>query len=80
MLQIHVAARWPAIVDHWTALHRARAIGWLGIADDDDEHEPALDVETASHYALASKGGWCRAGASSSPRRRRSMPIRPGST
>jgi hypothetical protein len=51
-----LAARRTAIVDCWAALHRGRALGWLGIADD-DAPEPALDVEMASHYALASNGG-----------------------
>jgi hypothetical protein len=50
------ASRRHVIVACWTALHRARALGWLGLADG-DEHEPALDVEMASHYALAHNGG-----------------------
>jgi hypothetical protein len=55
-LQGYLAARRTAIVDCWTALHRARAIGWLSITYDDD-HEPPLDVEMSRHYALASNGG-----------------------
>jgi hypothetical protein len=77
-----LAARRDAIVDCWAALDRARALGWLG-ATGDDAGEPALDVEMASHYALASNGGstcWCRAGSSSSPRRRRSPRARRGRT
>ena len=55
-LQGCLAARRTAIVDCWAALHRARVLGWLGSADD-DEREPTLDVEMASHYALACNGG-----------------------
>ena len=55
-LQGRLAARRAAIVDCWTALHRARALGWLG-ATDNDASEPALDVEMASHYALDCNGG-----------------------
>ena len=50
--------RRTAIVDCWTALDRARALGWLG-ATGDDAGEPALDVEMASHYALASNVAEC---------------------
>jgi hypothetical protein len=56
-LQGSLAARRTAIVDSWTSLHRARALGWLGSSADDDEHTPCvLDVEMASHYALARNG------------------------
>ena len=54
-LQGFLPPRRTAIVDCWAALHRARTLGWLGNADD--EHEPALDVEMACHYALACNGG-----------------------
>ena len=56
-LQGCLAAHRAAIVDCWAALHRARALGWLGATDIKYASEPALDVEMASHYALAHNGG-----------------------
>ena len=43
-----------SITDGWRALDRARALRWLGAADD--ECEPMLDVEMAAHYARMSNG------------------------
>ena len=42
--------------DCWAALHRARDLGWLKESNADDS-DAALDVEMASHYALACNGG-----------------------
>jgi hypothetical protein len=56
-LQEYLETRRSAIIDCWTALHRGRVLGWLEGHSDDDTLEPTLDVEMASHYALACNGG-----------------------
>ena len=43
------------ILDCWSALHKARHLRWLGYAND-DESEPAFDVEMACHYAHPANG------------------------
>ena len=42
-------------LDCWTALNHARDLHWIGIPCDGTE--PTLDMELASHYALAANGG-----------------------
>ena len=58
-MMITVPARIPwmssSIADCWRALDRARALRWLGAADE--ECEPMLDVEMAAHYARMSSNG-----------------------
>ena len=44
-----------SIVCCWRALERARDLYWL--VSQSDGSEPALDLEMASHYALAANGG-----------------------
>ena len=43
-----------SIIGSWRALDRARALHWLGYADD--VSEPMLDVDMAVHYARPSNG------------------------
>jgi hypothetical protein len=43
-----------SIISSWRALDRARALHWLGCADD--ASEPMLDVDMAVHYARPSNG------------------------
>ena len=42
-------------VECWSALHRSTALGWLSGANT-YENDLALDIELASHYALACNG------------------------
>ena len=46
------------ILDCWTALHRARDLRWIGVPCHGTEPTLyMLDIELASHYALAANGG-----------------------